>query len=73
MHLLSHKRRLMANKKLLLSEKGKTMQEAKEITIFDNPEKLKKILNRLTWKILKMLSERDMYPMEIAKKLGIHE
>jgi DNA-binding transcriptional ArsR family regulator len=63
----------MANKKLLLSEKGKTMQEVKEITIFDNPEKLKKILNRLTWKILKMLSERDMYPMEIAKKLGIHE
>jgi DNA-binding transcriptional ArsR family regulator len=61
------------NKKLLLNEKGKKLQEVKEITIFDNPEKLKKILNKLTWKILGMLGEKDMYPMEIAKKLGIHE
>lgn len=63
----------MVNKKLLLTEKGKTMQEIKEIAIFDNPEKLKKVLNKLTWKILRMLSEKDMYPMEVAKKLGIHE
>ena len=63
----------MVNKKLLLGKKGKTLQEVKEIAIFDNPEKLKKVLNRLTWKILRMLSEKDMYPMEVAKKLGIHE
>jgi len=58
--------------KLLVSEYEK-QQEIKEIAIYDNPEKLKLILNKLTWKILLMLSEKEMYPMEIAKKLGIHE
>ncbi|MEM3700527.1 MAG: helix-turn-helix domain-containing protein [Candidatus Bathyarchaeia archaeon] len=60
------------NKKLLLQEEGKK-QKAKEIAIFEDPQKLKMILNRLSWKILVMLSEREMYPLEIAKKLGIHE
>ncbi|HVP41122.1 MAG TPA: S-layer protein [Candidatus Krumholzibacteriaceae bacterium] len=63
----------MLKKKLLLDEKEQTPQEVKQIAIFDNPEKLKKALNKLTWKILTMLSEKDMYPMEVAKKLGIHE
>jgi DNA-binding transcriptional ArsR family regulator len=60
-------------KKVLISEKGKTMREIKEIAIFDDPEKLKKVLNKLTWKILRILSEKDMYPMEVAKKLEVHE
>jgi DNA-binding transcriptional ArsR family regulator len=64
---------MVLKKKLLLDEKEQTPQEVKQIAIFDNPEKLKKALNKLTWKILTMLSEKDMYPMEVAKKLGIHE
>jgi DNA-binding transcriptional ArsR family regulator len=60
-------------KKLLLSERGKTAQEVKEIAVFENPERMKNILNKLTWKILTMVSEEGMYPMEIAKRLGIHE
>ena len=59
-------------KKLLLDEKEQTPQ-VKQIAIFDNPEKLSKALNKLTWKILTMLSEKDMYPMEVAKKLGVQE
>jgi predicted DNA-binding transcriptional regulator len=59
-------------RKLLLHDDGKT-QTAKEIKVFDDPQKLKLILNRLSWKILVMLSEREMYPLEIAKELGIHE
>jgi DNA-binding transcriptional ArsR family regulator len=59
-------------KKLLLHEEGK-IQKVKEIAIVEDPQKLKMILNRLSWKILIMLSEREMYPMEIAKKLGVHE
>ena len=59
-------------RKLLIHEEGK-MQKVKEIVIFKDPQKLKMILNRLSWKILVMLSEREMYPLEIAKKLGIHE
>ena len=59
-------------KKLLLKEDGKT-QKVKEITILDDTQKLKMILNRLTWKILIILSEKEMYPLEIAKALKIHE
>jgi len=60
------------SKKLLLHEEDKT-QKVKKILIIEDPQKLKMILNRLSWKILVMLSEREMYPLEIAKKLGIHE
>lgn len=59
-------------KKLLVSENG-NQREVKEIAIYENPENLKLILNRLTWKILGMLGQEEMYPMEIAKRLGIHE
>jgi len=58
--------------KLLLHEEGKK-QKVKEIAIVNDPQKLKMILNRLSWKILVMLSEEEMYPLEIAKRLGIHE
>jgi DNA-binding transcriptional ArsR family regulator len=60
------------NKKLLLHEENKT-QKVKEIVIIEDPQKLKMILNRLSWKILVMLSEKEMYPLEIARKLGVHE
>jgi DNA-binding transcriptional ArsR family regulator len=60
------------NKKLLLHEDGKT-QKVKEIAVIEDPQKLKMILNRLSWKILVMLSEKEMYPLEIARKLGVHE
>jgi len=60
------------SKKLLLHEEGK-IQKVKEILIIKDPQKLKMILNRLSWKILGLLSEGEMYPMEIAKKLGVHE
>lgn len=60
------------NKKLLLHEEDK-IPKVKEIAILENPQKLKMILNKLTWKILVMLSEKEMYPLEIAKKLKIHE
>jgi len=60
------------NKKLLLHEEDK-IQKVKEIAVIEDPQKLKMILNRLSWKILAMLSEKEMYPLEIAKKLGIHE
>jgi DNA-binding transcriptional ArsR family regulator len=60
------------NKKLLLHEEDKT-QKVKEIVVIEDPQKLKMILDRLSWKILVMLSEKEMYPLEIARKLGVHE
>jgi len=66
-----HKRRPL-EKKLLVS-KDKNQREVKEIAIYEHPEKLKLVLNKLTWEILLLLSEKEMYPMEISKKLEIHE
>jgi DNA-binding transcriptional ArsR family regulator len=60
------------DKELLLREEEKT-QKVKEIAIVKDPQKLKMILNKLSWKILAMLSEKEMYPLEIAKTLRIHE
>ena len=31
------------------------------------------ILGSLSWKILTILSKKEMYPLEIAKQLGMHE
>ncbi|MFP3985262.1 MAG: helix-turn-helix domain-containing protein [Candidatus Bathyarchaeia archaeon] len=59
-------------KKLLVNEE-KDQQYAKEIAIYESPERLSLVLNKLTWKILLMLSEKEMYPMEIAEELEIHE
>ena len=59
-------------RKLLLEEDGIT-QKVKEICVLKDSQKLKMIVGKLSWKILKMLSEEEMYPLEIAKKLGVHE
>jgi DNA-binding transcriptional ArsR family regulator len=59
-------------KKLLLQDNGKT-QEAKEISIINDSQKLKNMLGNLSWKILTILSKKEMYPLEIAKQLGMHE
>ena len=59
-------------KKLLLN--GELPRcEAKDIGLFDHPEMLKAVLNKLSWQILELLGKGDMYPIEIAKKLGVHE
>jgi DNA-binding transcriptional ArsR family regulator len=60
------------DKKLLLQDNGKN-QEVKDITILNNPQDLKMILGSLSWKILSMLSKKEMYPLEIARQLGMHE
>jgi DNA-binding transcriptional ArsR family regulator len=59
-------------KKRLLQDNGKT-QEVKEIRILKNSQELKTILGDLSWKILTELSKKEMYPLEIARQLGIHE
>src|ERR1700690_1973220 len=59
-------------RKLLLQDHDNT-QEIKEISILTDPQKLKMILGNLSWKILTILSKKEMYPIEIAKQLGMHE
>jgi len=60
------------DRKLLLDEGAKTLK-IKDIAIVKDPQKLKMILNSLSWKILTALSEKEMYPLQIARKLGVHE
>src|SRR5450759_1259775 len=59
------------DKKLLLQDNG-SIQEVKEISIL-NDSQLKMMLSSLSWKILTILSKKEMYPIEIAKQLGMHE
>ncbi len=59
-------------KRLLLTEEG-NKQKAKEIAILQNPQDLKMILGNLSWRILTILSQKPMYPLEIARQTGIHE
>jgi DNA-binding PadR family transcriptional regulator len=60
------------DKKLLLQEEHK-VEKVKEIAILKDPQKLRMMLGSLSWKILVALSEKEMYPLELARKLGIHE
>jgi hypothetical protein len=60
------------DKKLLLQDNGKT-QEVKEIGILTDSQKLKMMLGNLSWKILTLLSKKEMYPLQVAKELEIHE
>jgi len=59
-------------KKMLLSGE-KREYEVKDVAVFEEPERLKSVLGGLSWRILSLLSEKDMYPIEIAKKLRVHE
>ena len=61
----------MKIKRLLSGENSQFI--AKEIAIFEDPAKLKAVLNKLSWEILQLLSEKEMYPMEVARKLKLHE
>jgi len=59
-------------KKLLLNDQT-IPYEVKDIALFDRPEQLKAALNKTSWQILTLLAKAEMYPIEIAKKLGTHE
>lgn len=62
----------MDKKKLLLRDHDNN-QEVKEIKILEDSQKLKSMLGKLSWKILTLLSEKEMYPLEIARQLDLHE
>jgi DNA-binding transcriptional ArsR family regulator len=47
--------------------------EVKEICMMQNPQKMQMILGKMSWRILTALSEKEMYPLELARRLGIHE
>jgi len=58
-------------KKLLLCDDGNS-QKVKEISMMDS-QKLKMILSKMSLKILKALSEKPMYPLELSRHICVHE
>ena len=60
------------DKKILLQNNGSN-QEIKEISILKDSQQLKTMLGSLSWKILTMISKKEMYPLEIARQLDMHE
>jgi DNA-binding transcriptional ArsR family regulator len=69
---LSTQAQIYMDKKLLLQDNGKT-QSIKEISITSDPQKLKMMMGALSWKIMRILSKKEMYPLELAKQLGMQE
>ncbi len=59
-------------KKRLISETDKGIA-AKEIKMFDDPNKMKAILNDIRWTILKKLSKEARYPADLAREMRLHE
>ncbi|MHA1220556.1 MAG: helix-turn-helix domain-containing protein [Candidatus Heimdallarchaeota archaeon] len=58
--------------KKLLTE-TKTGKYSKEIKMFDEPEHMKAILNKIRWTILEKLSNKPKYPAELAREMNLHE
>ena len=58
-------------KKLLLQDDGHN-QKVKEISMMDS-QKLKMILSKMSLRILKALSDKAMYPLELSRHIGVHE
>jgi len=59
------------NVKSLVSDK-KDGPYMKKVAVVQ-PEAMKSALHPIRWRILNMLCKKEMYPMEVAKELGIHE
>jgi len=59
-------------KKIILEREG-DKQYHRSIEMLSVPSDLKAALNPLSFKILKELGKRPSYPLELAKKLGVHE
>lgn len=57
--------------RLVKEKKGKLFY--KDIKITEDPDKLKAVLNETRWEILKLISEKPLYPALIADKLDLHQ
>lgn len=61
----------MAEKTLVHLTNGKAF--GKKIVLFDKAQQIRILSNPLAWQIMRLVSEKAMYPIEIAKRLRIYE
>jgi len=59
-------------KKIIISdENGNTI--SKKILMFENVTDIKILSNNTAWKIIELLSSKDMYPAQVAKELNLYD
>jgi predicted transcriptional regulator len=59
-------------KKIIISdENGNTI--SKKILMFENVTDIKILSNNIAWKIIELLSAKDMYPAQVAKELNLYD
>ena len=47
--------------------------KVKDICLIPNPQKMQMVLGKMSWRVLTALSETEMYPLQLARHLGVHE
>ncbi|MBN1923407.1 MAG: helix-turn-helix domain-containing protein [Nanoarchaeota archaeon] len=55
---------------ILEEEDGAYLQEAE---VFEKPSSIKPLVSELAWNILLSIKDEPLYPLQIAKKLNVHE
>jgi predicted transcriptional regulator len=59
-------------KRIIISdENGNTI--SKKILMFENVTDIKILSNNIAWKIIELLSSKDMYPAQVAKELNLYD
>jgi predicted transcriptional regulator len=61
----------MVLKKLVSEDDKETYVQ--DSLVFNNPKNIKPLVSELAWKILNTMKEEPLYPLQIAKKLEVHE
>lgn len=61
----------MAKKSLLTESDGAV--SAKKITVFRDVTQMRVLANPVAWRIMELLSQRPMYPAQVAKELRIYD
>ena len=61
----------MRKKTIISDGNGKTT--SKKIMMFDNITDIKILSNNIAWKIIELLSSKDMYPAQVAKALNLYD
>src|ERR671921_790911 len=61
----------MRKKTIISDGNGQTI--SKKIMMFDNITDIKILSNNIAWKIIELLSSKDMYPAQVAKELNLYD
>ncbi len=61
---------MVISRLIIEEEDNKYVQDAR---VFSEPTSIKPLVSELAWKILNAIKDEALYPLQIAKKLNVHE